>query len=266
MIGWRNMKTVNSTLEKFSLEGRTALVTGGNRGLGLAIAAALYDAGATLVITARDEAQLANAKAGLLKRGAGVVHTISNELTDDASVTSLYDSAHALVDSIDILINNAGVNRRGPAENLTEDDWHYVLQTDLTVPFLVARTFARPMLQRGWGRILNVGSIFGQVAFGHRVPYGAAKAGIIHMSKVMAVEWATRGVTVNALCPGPFATEMNKVVMDDPEQYQRFVGNIPMARWGNLEEIGAPALLLCSDAGSFITGTTLTVDGGWTAQ
>lgn len=253
-------------MQKFSLRGKTALVTGGNRGLGLAIAAALYDAGATVVLTARDEVQLAAAKAQLLERGDGKVHTISANLSDDASVTDLYNAVHTHVDAIDILVNNAGVNRRGPAENLTEDDWHYVLQTDLTVPFLVARTFARPMLHRGWGRILNIGSIFGQVAFGHRVPYGAAKAGVIHMSKVMAVEWAGRGVTVNALCPGPFATEMNKVVMNDPEQYQRFVNNIPIGRWGDLEEIGAPALLLCSDAGSFITGTTLTVDGGWTAQ
>ena len=253
-------------MQKFSLVGKTALVTGGNRGLGLAIAAALYDAGATVVLTARNEVQLAAAKAILLERGPGDVHTISAELSDDASVTNLYNAVHAHVDAIDILVNNAGVNRRGPAENLTEEDWHYVLQTDLTVPFLVARTFARPMLLRGWGRILNIGSIFGQVAFGHRVPYGAAKAGVIHMSKVMAVEWAGRGVTVNALCPGPFATEMNKVVMADPEQYQRFVNNIPIGRWGDLEEIGAPALLLCSDAGSFITGTTLTVDGGWTAQ
>jgi NAD(P)-dependent dehydrogenase (short-subunit alcohol dehydrogenase family) len=253
-------------MQKFSLVGKTALVTGGNRGLGLAIAAALYDAGATVVLTARDEVQLTAAKTFLLERGPGHVHTISAELSDDASVTNLYNAVHAHVDAIDILVNNAGVNRRGPAENLTEEDWHYVLQTDLTVPFLVARTFARPMLLRGWGRILNIGSIFGQVAFGHRVPYGAAKAGVIHMSKVMAVEWAGRGVTVNALCPGPFATEMNKVVMADPEQYQRFVNNIPIGRWGDLEEIGAPALLLCSDAGSFITGTTLTVDGGWTAQ
>ena len=253
-------------MQKFSLRGKTALVTGGNRGLGLAIAAALYDAGATVVLTARDEVQLAAAKAQLLERGEGQVHTISANLSDDASVTDLYNAVHTHVDAIDILVNNAGVNRRGPAENLAEDDWHYVLQTDLTVPFLVARTFARPMLHRGWGRILNIGSIFGQVAFGHRVPYGAAKAGVIHMSKVMAVEWAGRGVTVNALCPGPFATEMNKVVMNDPEQYQRFVNNIPIGRWGDLEEIGAPALLLCSDAGSFITGTTLTVDGGWTAQ
>ena len=253
-------------MQKFSLRGKTALVTGGNRGLGLAIAAALYDAGATVVLTARDEVQLAAAKAQLLERREGKVHTISANLSDDASVTDLYNAVHTHVDAIDILVNNAGVNRRGPAENLTEDDWHYVLQTDLTVPFLVARTFARPMLHRGWGRILNIGSIFGQVAFGHRVPYGAAKAGVIHMSKVMAVEWAGRGVTVNALCPGPFATEMNKVVMNDPEQYQRFVNNIPIGRWGDLEEIGAPALLLCSDAGSFITGTTLTVDGGWTAQ
>lgn len=260
------MRIVNATFQKFSLAGRTALVTGGNRGLGLAIAAALYDAGATVVITARDEVQLATAQSELLSRGYGSVHIIQGDLSDDRSVTKLFDDVHGVVEGIDILVNNAGVNRRGPAENLTEDDWHYVLQTDLTVPFLVARTFARPMLQRGWGRILNVGSIFGQVAFGHRVPYGAAKAGVIHMSKVMAVEWAARGVTVNALCPGPFATEMNKVVMDDPEQYRRFVSNIPLGRWGNLEEIGAPALLLCSDAGSFITGTTLTVDGGWIAQ
>lgn len=260
------MRVVNATFQKFSLAGRTALVTGGNRGLGLAIASALYDAGATVVITARDEVQLATAQSNLLSRGSGSVHIIQGDLSDDRSVTKLFDDVHGAVEAIDILVNNAGVNRRGPAENLTEDDWHYVLQTDLTVPFLVARTFAQPMLQRGWGRILNVGSIFGQVAFGHRVPYGAAKAGVIHMSKVMAVEWAARGVTVNALCPGPFATEMNKVVMDDPEQYRRFVSNIPLGRWGNLEEIGAPALLLCSDAGSFITGTTLTVDGGWIAQ
>ncbi|MFM7188480.1 MAG: SDR family NAD(P)-dependent oxidoreductase [Armatimonadota bacterium] len=257
---------MNATLQKFSLVGRTALITGGNRGLGLAIAAALYDAGATVVITARDEAQLATAKSELLARGNGTVFVVAGTLSDDASVTRLFDDVHGVVDGVDILVNNAGVNRRGPAEELTENDWHYVVQTDLTVPFLVARTFARPMLKRGWGRILNIGSIFGQVAFGHRVPYGAAKAGVIHMSKVMAIEWATKGVTVNALCPGPFATEMNKVVMDDPAQYQRFVGNIPLGRWGNLEEIGAPALLLCSDAGSFITGTTLTVDGGWTAQ
>jgi NAD(P)-dependent dehydrogenase (short-subunit alcohol dehydrogenase family) len=257
---------VNPTIRKFSLTGKTALITGGNRGLGLAIAAALYDAGATLVLTARDEEQLAAAKSQLQSRGDGIVHTIGMELTDDLSVSKLFDLTHAFVPQVDILVNNAGVNRRGPAESLSEDDWHFVLQTDLTVPFLVARTFAKPMLARGWGRILNVGSIFGQVAFGHRVPYGAAKAGIIHMSKVMAVEWATRGVTVNALCPGPFATEMNKVVMDDQEQFQRFVRNIPLGRWGNLDEIGAPALLLCSEAGSFITGTTLTVDGGWTAQ
>lgn len=260
------MTFVNPTMQKFSLTGKTAIVTGGNRGLGLAIAEALYDAGATLILTARDEAQLDFAKNHLLSRGAGKVHTVAMELSDDASVSMLFENAHSFVPEIDILVNNAGVNRRGPAEQLSEDDWHYVMQTDLTVPFLVARTFVRPMLERGWGRILNVGSIFGQVAFAHRVPYGAAKAGIIHMSKVMAVEWAEHGVTVNALCPGPFATEMNKVVMDDPEQYQRFVRNIPIGRWGNLNEIGAPALLLCSDAGSFITGTTLTVDGGWTAQ
>lgn len=260
------MNIVNATLQQFSLRGKTALVTGGNRGLGLAIASALSDAGAAVIISGRDEPQLARAKESLIARSGGDVHTIPANLTDDASVTKLFSDTHNVVGGVDILVNNAGVNRRGPAETLTEEDWHYVVQTDLTVPFLVARTFARPMIQRGWGRILNIGSIFGQVAFGHRVPYGAAKAGVIHMSKVMAVEWAPHGVTVNALCPGPFATEMNKIVMDDPEQYQRFVGNIPIGRWGKLDEIGAPALLLCSDAGSFITGTTLTVDGGWTAQ
>lgn len=257
---------MNQTLNLFNLAGRTALITGGNRGLGLAIAVALKDAGATVVITARDQNQLAKAEAILNQRGEGHVHTIEHHLADQRSVDALFAAVHRVVHHVDIVVNNAGVNRRGPAEELTEEDWNYVVGTDLTVPFLVSKTFARPMLAVGWGRILNIGSIFGQVAFAHRVPYGAAKAGLIHMSRVMAVEWASRGVTVNALCPGPFATEMNQVVIDDPIQYQRFVDNIPLGRWGQLSEIGAPALLLCSDAGSFITGTTLTVDGGWTAQ
>src|SRR5207248_7479475 len=137
---------------------------------------------------------------------------------------------------------------------------------NLKAPFLLSRALAPGMAARGWGRIVNLGSIMSVVALPGRAPYAAAKAGVLNLTRVLALEYAGKGVTVNAICPGPFGTEMNRPLLDDPEKYKAFVAKIPMGRWGVLGEIAGPTLFLASDASSFMTGSALFVDGGWTAQ
>ena len=172
----------------------------------------------------------------------------------------------ALGGPVDILVNNAGINIRGASHELAEADWDAVIAVNLKAPFLCARRFGPGMCDRGWGRVLNLGSILSVIAIPGRAPYASAKAGLLNLTRVLALEWATKGVTVNALCPGPFATDMNKQLLDDPEKYRAFVEKIPMGRWGELHEVAGAALFLCSDAASFVTGSALFVDGGWTAQ
>ena len=163
-------------------------------------------------------------------------------------------------------MNNAGINIRGAAEELREADWDTVIATNLKAPFLCARAVGPKMRDRGWGRVINLGSILGAVGLGGRAPYASAKAGVINLTRVLALEWAAHGVTVNAICPGPFATEMNRQLLNDPAKYKAFVEKIPMGRWGDLHEIAGAAVFLASDAASFVTGSALFVDGGWTAQ
>jgi NAD(P)-dependent dehydrogenase (short-subunit alcohol dehydrogenase family) len=167
---------------------------------------------------------------------------------------------------VDILINNAGVNVRGASGELAEADWDRVIAVNLKAPFLCARAFSPGMCERGWGRIVNLGSILSVIGIAGRAPYASAKAGLLNLTRVLALEFAERGVTVNALCPGPFATAMNKPLLDDPEKYKAFVAKIPMGRWGELHEIAGAAVFLASDAASYVTGSALFVDGGWTAQ
>ena len=168
--------------------------------------------------------------------------------------------------AIDILVNNAGVNIRGASEALAEADWDTVIDTNLKGPFLCARAFGPRMAARGWGRIINLGSILSVIALPGRAPYAASKAGVANLTRVLGLEWAAQGVTVNAICPGPFGTEMNRPLLNDPEKYAAFVAKIPMGRWGELHEIKGAAVFLASDASSFVTGSLLFVDGGWTAQ
>jgi NAD(P)-dependent dehydrogenase (short-subunit alcohol dehydrogenase family) len=167
---------------------------------------------------------------------------------------------------LDILVNNAGVNVRGASDELAEADWDTVIATNLKAPFLLARALGPRMCARGWGRVINLGSILSVVALPGRAPYCASKAGVLNLTRVLALEWASRGVTVNAICPGPFATDMNRQLLNDPVKYKAFIEKIPMGRWGELHDIAGAAVFLASDASSFVTGSALFVDGGWTAQ
>jgi NAD(P)-dependent dehydrogenase (short-subunit alcohol dehydrogenase family) len=167
---------------------------------------------------------------------------------------------------VDILVNNAGVNIRGASADLAEADWDAVIDTNLKAPFLISRALGPSMAARGWGRIINMGSILSVVGIAGRAPYAASKAGVLNLTRVLALEWAAQGVTANAICPGPFGTEMNRPLLADPAKYKAFVEKIPAGRWGEPHEIAGAAVFLASDAASFVTGSALFVDGGWTAQ
>ena len=255
-----------NVLDLFRLDGRRALVTGGSRGLGKVIATALAQAGADVALCSRDLDQSRAAAADIASATGRRAVGFAADVTRSEDVARLAAEIESSLGPTDIIVNNAGINARGPAEELSEADWDRVIAVNLKAPFLVSRYLAPGMCARGWGRVINLGSILSVIGIPHRAPYASAKAGLLNLTRVLALEWATKGVTVNALCPGPFATDMNKPLLDDPQKYQAFVAKIPLGRWGELHEIAGPALFLASDASSFVTGSALFVDGGWTAQ
>ena len=253
-------------LDQFQLTNRRALVTGGARGLGRVIADALAEAGGDLVITSRTLTSAQQAAAEIARATGRRAVGLEADVSRAEDVTRLADQAEQSLGAIDILVNNAGVNIRGASESLAEADWDTVIDTNLKGPFLCARAFGPRMAARGWGRIINLGSILSVIALPGRAPYAASKAGVANLTRVLALEWAAQGVTVNAICPGPFGTEMNRPLLNDPEKYAAFVAKVPMGRWGELHEIKGAAVFLASEASSFVTGSLLFVDGGWTAQ
>lgn len=255
-----------NVLDSFRLDGRRALVTGGSKGLGRAIAAALAEAGAEVAIASRTAAECQEAAEQIGSATGRRTFSFAADVTRSEDVERLSAAIEEAMGPVDILVNNAGINIRGAAGELAESDWDAVIATNLKAPFLCARVFGSRMAERGWGRIINLGSILSVVALPGRAPYASSKAGLLNLTRVLALEWATKGVTVNAICPGPFATDMNKQLLKDPKSYQAFVGKIPMGRWGELSEIAGAAVFLASDASSFVTGSALFVDGGWTAQ
>ena len=264
------MEMVNDSrknvLDSFRLDGRRALVTGGAKGLGRVMAGALAEAGAEVAIASRTLAECQAAADEIATLTGRRMFAVAADVAQSSEIERLAAAVEGALGPVDILVNNAGINIRGSAEELSEADWDAVITTNLKAPFLCARTFGSGMCRRGWGRVINLGSILSVIAIPGRAPYASSKAGVLNLTRVLALEWATKGVTVNAICPGPFATDMNKQLLDDPVKYKAFVEKIPMNRWGELHEIAGAAVFLASDAASFVTGSALFVDGGWTAQ
>lgn len=255
-----------SAFDRFRLDGKVALVTGGSRGLGRAIADALASAGARVILTARD-AEMARQTA-LAVRGTSEAPSLGLgvDVTRRDEVEAMVAKAVEACGRLDILVNNAGINIRGPIEELSEDDWDSVVDTNLKGPWLCCRAVAPIMKAQKWGRVINVSSMLGEISMPGRTPYASSKGGLTLMTKTLALEWARDGINVNALCPGPFATEINTPLLNDPQARAQMEANVPLARWGDPAELGPAAIFLASDASSFMTGATLFIDGGYTAR
>ncbi len=253
-------------LDTFRLDGKVVLITGGARGLGRTMAIALAEAGADVALAGRSRDTCEAAAQEIADATGRTVRAFQADVTAGADVTRLAAEVTAACGSIDILVNNAGTNIRGTIAQLSEEDWDTVIDTNLKGPFLCSRAIGPQMVARGWGRVINLGSILSVIALPGRSPYASSKAGIVGLTRVLALEWAGSGVTCNAICPGPFATDMNRQLLNDPVAYQQFISQIPLGRWGELDEMAGPAVFLASDASSFVTGSSLFVDGGWTAR
>jgi NAD(P)-dependent dehydrogenase (short-subunit alcohol dehydrogenase family) len=255
-----------SVLNQFRLDGRTALVVGGNRGLGFEMAKALAEAGASIFIAARDEARNADARSRIAAQFGRPCAAERCDVTNPNDVSATVAAAVAQFGTIDILINSAGINIRGPIDGVSPEDFEKVQRVNVTGTWLMCREVVPLMKRRRWGRIINVGSMLSIVGMAERTPYAASKGAVLQMTRALAIELARDNVTANAILPGPFATEMNLPLTQDPEKYAAFVSRIPMGRWGELHEIGGLALYLASPASSYVTGAAFSIDGGWSAQ
>jgi NAD(P)-dependent dehydrogenase (short-subunit alcohol dehydrogenase family) len=247
------------------LKGRTAVITGGSRGLGEAMAEALADAGAQIALVARDRARLELVRDKISSRG-GTAEVFVADVTQEDAVATLGEAVKGRFGSPQILINSAGINVRKNLVDFTLEEFRSVLDASLISTFLMCRVFVPEMKGTGYGRILNMTSIMSHVSLAGRTAYSSAKAALLGLTRALALELATDGITVNGISPGPIGTDMNLSLMQDPQANAQFLANLPVGRWGKVEEIGALACYLCSDAAGFITGTDILIDGGWTAK
>lgn len=250
-----------SAARLFSLEGKVALVTGANSGIGLAIAESLAAAGARVVLVARRPVELEAAAARI---GAAAAF-LPCDLSDRAALFACAAGAAGFFGAPDILVNAAGVNIRKPMLELTEADWDTTLRINLEAPFFLAQRLAPAMIARGWGRILNISSLQSVRAFNNSGPYGASKGGIAQLTRAQAEAWSRHGVNTNAIAPGFFATPLTAPVVNDPARWQAMADKTFIGRNGTLTDLAGTAIYLCSPASDYVTGQTIFVDGGFSA-
>ena len=249
-------------LKKFDLTGRVALVTGGSRGIGGALAMALAEAGADLALVARTEEAL-QSMAGRVRELGRRALVVPADVAQVSALPSMVDRIVGEYGRIDILVNAAGVQCRKPILEVTEEEWDRVNSVNLKALYFCSQAVARRMLKQGKGKIINIASLTSSIGIANVSIYTATKAGVLGLTRVMSREWSRSGINVNAIGPGYFRTEMTKRLYDDPMMHQWIVDRTPMGRWGELEDLKGVAVFLASDASDFITGQLINVDGGW---
>jgi gluconate 5-dehydrogenase len=249
-------------MDKFRLDNKLALVSGGSKGIGFGIASALAEAGSDLVLVARDKKTLEAARDKLSGTGRRVrIYSFDMSVTD--KISSLYDQIIQDAGGIDILVNNAGGTRRGPADTLTAEDWNFVINLNMTATFTLCQAFARERIKGGKsGKIINIASLMSETVREDNAPYAASKGGIRQLTKALAIDWAKHGINVNAIGPGFIRTDLTKPLWED-DSFDKWVRwKTPWARWGKPEDLGNAAVYLAAPASDFVTGHILYVDGG----